>query len=511
NQNMNCLFQGTRMSTILLHLSILTLLTTSLGAYADDDSCKKALSKSAFQEEGAISVEWVDKMKSEKPSPLQNRVNEAVQNAGIAKVAMNREVMKNHNTSYTNEVPLGCGTDQKQSGRCWIFAGNNMLRAELLTSKKTDKTFSLSHNYLHFFNMLEKSNRWLWNVEEAQLQNLTRREELKFIESDPLGDGGWYVWYQFLVAKYGMVPQQYMPDTESSISTATLNQTLKTILSDAGVKIKILTHLWNSKATGAYSTKQKELLSDIRQEAMEKIFRILETNLGTPPSSFEFTNLKTKKTETYTPHTFRDKFIKYKADDYVTVANNARRPRNQYYEFIRSTIGVPELNGKDYPIRVLNISFERMDELIRSSIDAGRPMWFATDVGKFLEATPESLSKPSTGIWHPDIYKYSEVYNMPDSQFQLDALTQTEFRLSIPNHAMVIVAYDKPDVNGLTVKYKIENSWGDKWADKGYGHMYREWAELYLAEVVVHKSMLTPDELELIKATPKEILEDDFY
>ena len=99
------------MSTILLHLSILTLLATSLGAYADDDSCKKALSKNAFQEEGAIPAEWVDKMKSEKPSPLQNRVNEAVQNAGIAKVAMNREVMKNHNTSYTNEVPLGCGTD----------------------------------------------------------------------------------------------------------------------------------------------------------------------------------------------------------------------------------------------------------------------------------------------------------------------------------------------------------------------------------------------------------------
>lgn len=158
-----------------------------------------------------------------------------------------------------------------------------------------------------------------------------------------------------------MVPQQAMPDTESSINTSTLNHALKIILSAAGMQIKQMTSSWNAKSNGTYTKAQRDKLLALRQETMSKIFRVLETHLGTPPSTFKFTNAEEKTTASYTPHTFRDNFVQYKPDDYVTVSNNARHPRNQFYELSRSTIGVPESNGNSYPIQMLNMPFERID------------------------------------------------------------------------------------------------------------------------------------------------------
>lgn len=513
-------------------ISVTTLLqnaaAASQGTNSDNaKSCAKIIkdSKLDFVDDGDLNDAWLEKMRSAKVDAQQERINEAVQTAGYQKASLNREVVANHNESYTNELSLGCVADQKSSGRCWIFAGSNMLREGLVNDKKVDPSFQFSYTYLHFFNILEKSNRMLWRIENAQVKNLTRAEELRYI--DKIGDGGWYNWFKFLVSKYGLVPASAMPETAESLNTASLNTSVMYVISSAGDKIKSLTQVWNSQNVGSYTAEQKQTLLTIRQETMQKIYEILRTHLGTPPTKFTFRNKvnhaeKAEKAQThvtqydvreYTPAQFRDEFVKYNPDDYVLIMNSPFQPYGKLIEMTDSTIGVPSKARENYSEKMLNLPFYRMDELIRASIDSGSAVWFGTDVGQSIDRADQTLEKPMTGVWHSELYRADQVYGQPNekSDFNLSRRQRMQFRLANLNHAMVFVAYDRPVADAPTIKYKVGNSWGDKFGNKGYGNMYRGWAEQNLDQIVVRKSLLNSDELNALKQQPLVVDEDDIF
>ena len=79
---------------------------------------------------------------------------------------------------------------------------------------------------------------------------------------------------------------------------------------------------------------------------------------------------------------------------------------------------------------------------------------------------------------------------------------------ALPNHAMVIVGYhdEKNEKNeDKIVRWKIENSWGQKAPTDGYLLMTDEWFDQYLFQIVVNKSKLTKEELDLMKTPPSII------
>ena len=88
----------------------------------------------------------------------------ALINNEVSKVAIDWEGFRKINHSYSNiisnQMPV---TNQKSSGRCWGFAGLNLMRLNL-AEKYNLTDFEFSQNYFMFWDKLEKANYFLENI-----------------------------------------------------------------------------------------------------------------------------------------------------------------------------------------------------------------------------------------------------------------------------------------------------------------------------------------------------------
>lgn len=67
-------------------------------------------------------------------------------------VLPNREAAIQNQHVFNVKLELeGAATNQKQSGRCWIFAGTNVLRLAVIRKYKLNDDFELSQNFLFFY------------------------------------------------------------------------------------------------------------------------------------------------------------------------------------------------------------------------------------------------------------------------------------------------------------------------------------------------------------------------
>ncbi|MBI3543636.1 MAG: hypothetical protein HY075_10220, partial [Deltaproteobacteria bacterium] len=189
----------------------------------------------------------------------------------------------------------------------------------------------------------------------------------------------------------------------------------------------------------------------------------------------------------FTPQRFAADFAGFEASDYVVVAaTSAHKPG--VYEQKNSAIGPSEAGQKRYNVRFLNVGVDRLAQLAVASIEGGQPVWFAADVSKDVEH--------GTGVMHPNVFVRDPIYNLPE-QAQLAHLNRrlaSFFGVSGPNHAMLLTGFDRPDPNGPVVKFKNENSWGDQVGTRGTYHLYREWFEQNVFQIVVHKKFLAETE-----------------
>ncbi|MCC6276907.1 MAG: hypothetical protein IT289_03205 [Oligoflexia bacterium] len=465
--------------------------------------------------EQEVTEEWISEQKGAlaKEEPGTRKMREAAQTLGVSAVATSKRVLTQHNDKYTHEIKRGVVTDQKRSGRCWIFAGCNVERSRLIAEGKVGSQFEFSYAYLHFFNMLEKSNRFLTGIfkklsetkDPVELRSLIKVEKA-------LGDGGWYEYFQYLVAKYGLVPKEVMPETPSSSSTALLLSELQRYLGE--VSAQILDAYSDARAEKRdLSDTEIRRLKAMKSQAMSNVFKILVTHLGLPPEQFEFrtegkpetkngVEVKTTTTKTYTPHEFAKEFVGFNPDDYVVITTTPLLDENGHYTVTDSAIGVSK--DSRYDLKFLNLPVERLEQLIVESINLGQPLWFAADVQKEVDA--------KTGIMHPEILDTSTVYGFKqDPESQMTQAHRVFLRLTSPNHAMVISGYDQPVPGGPVIKFKVENSWGDQSGDKGVFHMYREWLRRNLFVIVVPKALLSNDEIKRLKDPPKVLDEEVEY
>lgn len=470
---------------------------------ADSDECAALLTE-------AIPTKWVDKMIAEGKAddPQVQRLRDIVQRAGFNTVALNRAVLRNHNDQYTLELAQGPITDQKQSGRCWIFAGLNMVRSALIAEGRVPKDFEFSENYLHFFNMLEKSNRYLESAIKAVYKNRKdiKRGEIEDIRDslEPhISDGGWFEYFELLVAKYGMVPKSAMPETKSSENTATLQKELNFYLSRAAAEMV-------DGVRQAKRLNKKDFhiaLRGVKERALRGVWKILSTHLGDPPQRFTMRHAKNTKApkgiartqsvdaKTYSPREFATEFVKFNPRDYVVVSAYPRRAQNVVFEKKNTSIGPAEPGQEHaYDIRFMNLSPERMEELAVAALDGGQAIWFGADIGQSVDH--------ATGIMHPDVFDRESIYKLEKDE-RLGDLSQPQlayFSQIAPTHAMLLTGYDRPDPNGPVVKFKNENSWGDDIGQKGVYHLYTEWFHKYVFEIIVHKRFLSEAEGKLWEA-----------
>lgn len=394
-------------------------------------------------------------------------------------------------THFSDKVKTKGITDQKSSGRCWLFTGLNVLRARVI-DKYDLGAFTFSQNYLFFYDQLEKANLFLQGVIDTKELPFEDRK-VDWLFSNPLSDGGQFTGVSDLALKYGLVPSEVMPETYSSNSTSQMASQLKTILRQGGLKIRktydaAADGLKGKKADAAKAKINTEL-SQIKEDVLTDVYRVLALCLGVPPTEFEWTMYNSKdefvSCEKYTPQSFYEKYVgEALNDNYVMLMNDPAREYGKVYEI-------------DYDRHVydghnwlyINLPVERIKEIAIASIKDNRAMYFSCDVGKFLDS--------KKGVLDLANYDYSSLFNV---DFTMDKRERVMTHASGSSHAMTLMAVDVKD--GKPVKWMVENSWGAASGYKGHLIMTDEWFNEYMFRVVVEKKYVPADVLDILNQTP---------
>ena len=369
---------------------------------------------------------------------------------------------------FNHEVtPKFSITDQKSSGRCWLFATLNLIRvvaAQNLDSEPKDLEFS--QTYLYFWDKLERyhrSIRYYLDIKKTISQDL-QSQYLNHLYKDAMGDGGQWDMARDLVAKYGIVPKQAMPDSYHSKSSSLMNSFLLDMLKND------LTILDKSD-----ESVHEELIGVMT----DRVFNFLVGFLGQPPKTFDWAYTSKNSVIELTNLTPQSllALCKFKPDDWVSVVNDPRKENvyNKYYQV--KYLG----NIKDQHVGWLNLPINRLKELTKQSIDQNKPVWFGCNVGAERDR--------DSGIMDIGIHDYKQIgYNNKMSKEE-----KLRTYASLPSHAMVIVGYHN-DPNNIIKRWKIENSWGKSSGSDGFLLMTDPWYSEYVYQIVVPKSLLTEEE-----------------
>ena len=370
-------------------------------------------------------------------------------------------------------------SDQKASGRCWMFAALNTFRHKMIAGFQLED-FELSQAHTFFWDKYEKSNWFLEQVIATADQELTSRK-VKFLLDTPQQDGGQWDMVVALFEKYGVVPKSVYPESISSSNSRELNQILNKLLRQDA---QILRELVAGSANSAELQAKKE-------ELLQEVFNFLAMNLGLPPRQFDF-SYRDKDNHFHsesglTPMTFYQKYVDLKLDDYVSIINapTADKPYGRSYtvEMLGNVVG-------SKPVRYLNVEMNRLKELAIAQMQAGETVWFGSDVGQ--------SSNRKAGVMAEGMHDFTASMDIRLTQDKAGRLDYSE---SLMTHAMVLTGVDL-DENGKAKKWKVENSWGEKVGNKGYFVASDAWMDEYTYQIVVRKEFLTSAELAAYEAEP---------
>ena len=370
-------------------------------------------------------------------------------------------------------------SDQKASGRCWMFAALNTFRHKVIAGFQLED-FELSQAHTFFWDKYEKSNWFLEQVIATADQELTSRK-VKFLLDTPQQDGGQWDMVVALFEKYGVVPKSVYPESISSSDSRELNQILNKLLRQDA---QILRELVVEGADLAELQAKKE-------ELLQEVFNFLAMNLGLPPLQFDF-SYRDKDNHFHserglTPQTFYQKYVNLKLDDYVSIINapTADKPYGRSYtvEMLGNVVG-------SKPVRYLNVEMDRLKELAIAQMQAGETVWFGSDVAQ--------SSNRKAGVMAEGMHDFSASM---DIQLTQDKAGRLDYSESLMTHAMVLTGVDL-DENGKAKKWKVENSWGEKVGNKGYFVASDAWMDEYTYQIVVRKEFLTAGELAAYEAEP---------
>ena len=370
-------------------------------------------------------------------------------------------------------------SDQKASGRCWMFAALNTFRHKMIAGFQLED-FELSQAHTFFWDKYEKSNWFLEQVLATADQELTSRK-VKFLLDTPQQDGGQWDMVVSLFEKYGVVPKSVYLESISSSNSRELNQILNKLLRQDA---QILREL---RAEGAESAE----LQTKKEELLQEVFNFLAMNLGLPPRQFDFA-YRDKDNHFHsesglTPLTFYQKYVDLKLDDYVSIINapTADKPYGRSYtvEMLGNVVG-------SKPVRYLNVEMDRLKELAIAQMQAGETVWFGSDVGQ--------SSNRKAGVMAEGMHDFTASMDIRLTQDKAGRLDYSE---SLMTHAMVLTGVDL-DENGKAKRWKVENSWGEKVGNKGYFVASDAWMNEYTYQIVVRKEFLTAAELAAYEAEP---------
>ena len=436
--------------------------------------CLFAATSVVAQNSGGIDAAMMQTIRSGyKGTAAERAVKNALVTTPISTLATNGDNLAMCDTHFAYRVKTKGITDQKSSGRCWLFTGLNVLRAKMIT-KHDLREFEFSQNYLSFHDLLEKSNLFLQGIIDTRSLPLDDRK-VDWLLKNPIGDGGQFTGVSNLITKYGAVPSSAMPETYQSNNTRDMRMILSLKLREYALTLR--------------SAKKGELQS-LKTQMLTEIYGILVKCLGTPPTEFEWTRYSSKgekvSTKVYTPKSFYDEFIGEDLEaNYIMIMNDPTREYGKVYEidYDRHTY-----DGDNW--LYINLPIERIKEIAIASIKDNTAMYFSCDVGKFFDR--------KKGVLDIANLDYQSLFGV---EFPMDKKQRITTFASGSSHAMTLIAVDVDD-SGKTTKWMVENSWGPQAGWKGNLIMTDEWFEEYMFRVVVDKKYFPAETLKLLEQKP---------
>lgn len=427
---------------------------------------------------GGIDAAMLQKIKaSYKPSTADRALRNALSRNDINKLAASADNEARFNADFSHRVKTKGITNQESSGRCWLFTGLNVLRAQAIEQHNLDGLM-LSHNYCFFYDQLEKSNLFLQGIIDTRSKPLDDRE-VEWLLQHPISDGGTYTGVADLVSKYGLVPQQVMPETQASNSTSRLSMLIGLKLREFALELRSMP----AKAKPADIENRKV-------EMLSTIYRMLALTLGEPVQKFTWTRKNAKgeavSTKEYTPKEFyQELFGNNLVDNYIMLMNDPSRDYNKVYEidYDRHTY-----DGHNW--LYINLPIEDIKQMAIASIKANKAMYFSCDVGKFFDRDKGTLDLAN--------YDYASLMG---TTFGMDKRQRVQTGASGSSHAMTLIAVDL-DANDKPLKWMVENSWGAKSGHQGNLIMTDEWFNEYMFRLVIERQFVPSRILDLLKQKP---------
>ncbi|MBQ7562651.1 MAG: C1 family peptidase [Lachnospiraceae bacterium] len=407
----------------------------------------------------------------------------AVVNNGLMESAKDYEVAGRLSPHFSIDLKQGKITNQKQSGRCWLFAALNTFRYEIMQKLKLND-FELSQSYLFFYDKLEKANMYLENMLAIKDEPVGSRL-YDFLNADPLQDGGQWDMLANLVKKYGVIPKDIYPEAKSAESSRWMKESLTSKLREFAVTLR---------KAALEGKKSEAQLRKMKLSMLEEVYRILAICLGEPPKVFDFTvrDKDDKVTQDFniTPVQFFEKYVGIDLDSRVSLINAPaeNKPMNRMYT-VKFLGNVAEGGRVEY----LNLEIETIKDAVIKQLKNGHPVWFGSDCAKF------GLRK--AGIFDRNSMNIEELF---DINYEFTKGERLIYGDSAMNHAMVILGVNL-DENGAPDKWRIENSWGKDSGMEGYYVASDAWFDEFVYQVVVDKKYLTKKTLKLFEQEPIEL------
>lgn len=433
------------------------------------------LANSQQTEKGGISSEMLQQIKqSYQGTSTDKAIRNAICNNDINKLAINIDNKNNFDTYFSHKINSKGITDQKSSGRCWLFTGLNVFRAQAI-AKYDMGDFQFSQVYPFFWDQLEKANLFLQGIIDTRKKPINDKM-VEWLFKNPLSDGGQFTGISDILSKYGVVPAEVMTETNSSENTNRMAYLIKLKLREFGIQLRNEAAQENSIVS----------LEKSKIQMLGTIYRMLVLNLGEPPASFTWTRKDAKgnpvETKEYTPMSFFNEFIgKDLTNNYVMLMND---PSRDYYKLYEIDYDRHRYDGRNWTY--VNLPIEDIKEMAIASIKDSTMMYFSCDVGKFLDR--------ERGLLDTDYYDYGSLMG---TTFNMDKKQRVQTFASGSSHAMTLMAVDL-DPNGKPKKWMVENSWGPG-ANNGHLIMTDKWFDEYMFRLVVDKKYITPKVKEVLK------------
>jgi len=427
--------------------------------------------------QGSLTQDIIDEIRnSGKLDSTEQVIMNALTNSRLSDLIINRDFLTKHTDYFSHTIETKGITDQERSGRCWLFAGLNVLRPKVIKKFKL-ADFEFSQSYLFLWDKMEKANTFLEHIIAMADRDLYDRE-LEIILKRPVSDGGYWSYVVNLINKYGVVPKDVMPEAYHTRNSWVMTSLLALQLRKNAIELRKM-----AANSGSISELRKR-----KVDMLKVIYKMLILNMGKPPAKFAWRYKNSKgeisESKTYTPVEFYHDVVSVDIKEYVALMNYPGREYNRLYR-LENARNIWERDDPQYA----NLSIEKMKELTLASVLDNEPVWFACDIGQDKDS--------EHGILSTKILDYRGLYGL---DFEINKEDRISYWESSGNHAMVFAGVDFQ--NGRPVKWLVEDSHGKDRGHNGHWTMYDDWFNEFLYVVVINKKYLTTEIKDIFEQKP---------